>query len=182
MRVEVQITPEKLTDAEVKKGVKCARLAICMRCKFEARGVGATDKKAGESAIEAIKDGCPKSDEWNKYERRKIPPGVLIEAQFTDQKWYRCQMDGWNIFCYGVISKSVPVRLVADVGCKPDKQMVDEFAQQLFRHGYRVTIATSEPIKPQKGAAVETEKKGQNSGERTSNSKTVPGTVQTKKV
>lgn len=53
-----------------------------------------------------------------------------------------CHVVGWTVCAQaGEISKVVPLRLIAQDGCEPDRKLMLKFATRLAGRGYRISVS-----------------------------------------
>ena len=146
MELEVQVIPDALTEEERErdksyKEKRCARLATCLKCQHTGRGVSKKPHEAAKDAVKNLAASCPEGAETHKYIPRRIPPGVDVKVEHTDGKLYSATVRGWTVYAFpGEISKLVPVHLVAQPGCDPDRLLATAFGFQLARRGYKVHL------------------------------------------
>lgn len=162
MELEVQVIPAPLTEEERErdksyKEKRCARSATCPRCGATGRGVSKKPHEAAKDAVKNLANSCPEGAGAHRYIPRRIPPGVDVKVEHTDGKLYSATVRGWTVYALpGEISKLVPVHLVAQPGCDPDRLLATAFGYQLARRGYKVHLfgspsrVVADPMPPRK--------------------------------
>lgn len=172
MRVECELVRDDLTQEErddlaarnaanreagsKRRDRLFAATATCLRCGNECRGTGSTRTGAEKSAIEEVDRTCSKTDssgsvEMNRYVKRSIPPGCVLQGQFTNGKWFTCHVVGWTVCAEcGEVSKVAPLRLIAQDGCEPDRKLMLKFATRLAGRGYRISVSDEKAPGPKR--------------------------------